>query len=55
MLQRDDFVFSIYKELHPDFTTFEQALNDVTMDAYLDRAGLTDGNLAYLNSPSLSW
>ena len=50
MLQRDDFAFSIYKELHPDFITFEQALNDNTMDAYLDRAGLTDGSLAYLNA-----
>jgi hypothetical protein len=50
MLQHDDFAFSIFKELHPDFITIQQALNDNVMDAYLDRAGLTDGSLAYLNA-----
>jgi hypothetical protein len=50
MLHKDDFAFSIYKELHPDFITFEQALNNNTMDAFLDQEGLTDGSLAYLNA-----
>lgn len=55
MLKKDYFAFSIFKELHPDFVTFEQAFNDAAMDAYLDKAGLTDGSLAYFKCPQLPW
>jgi len=50
MLRKDDFAFSIYKELNPDFVSFTQALSNEVMDSYLDKEGLTDGNLAYLNA-----
>ena len=52
MFMKDSFAFSIYKELHPNFITLEQALNDPHMNLYLDAKGLTDENLGYINAIS---
>ncbi|MFI4984143.1 MAG: hypothetical protein ACHP6I_02975 [Rickettsiales bacterium] len=50
MLDRDDFAFAVYKKISDHFITIRQALDDPSMNKYLENAGLTDDSLAYLNA-----
>lgn len=54
MLQKDGFALAIYQALpNVDTISFPQAFGNAKMSAFLEREGLTDSSLAFLNGIAL--